>query len=260
MRLARTRPATPQGDVDGEASLYADVAGPSPARATLSGRLGRPAELAVRTKVVDAEVAAAIGRRVTQIVLIGSGYDGRALRFADGTTRWFEADRPETLAEKRRRLTALQLGTGGVTYVGVDVREGGSPLAAALDAAGHDATRPSLFVCENTFTTSTLEITASICGALRARAPRDSLLVASFVVTAEATSAPARAMHRATGALAALGGEPQPDEWRPGDPEKLMVVTGWHVTHAEVAAGRALDHGAHQRVLVCEPDRGVPSG
>jgi methyltransferase (TIGR00027 family) len=257
--LARTRPATPQGDLDGEARLYADVAGPSVARSTLSARVGRPEELAARTKVVDAEVARAIGRHVGQIVLLGCGYDGRALRFANGSTRWFEIDSPETLHDKRRRLAALDLEPAPVSYVGADLRDSGTPAAPALASAGHDAARPSLFVCESAFTTLTLAAVASLCQALRARAAPDSVLVATFVVAAEPSTTPTRALHGAIGTLAVLRRDPQPDELRPGDPEKLMVVTGWHVTHAEEGGRRLLDRGAHQRVLVCEPDRVPPS-
>jgi hypothetical protein len=44
------------------------------------------------------------------------------------------------------------------------------------------------------------------------------------------------------------------NEWRPGDPQKLLVVTGWHVTHSESSPERRLDPGAHQLIVVCEPD------
>ena len=111
-----------------------------------------------------------MGRQVGQIVLFGSGYDGRTLRFAGGPAHWFEVDRLETLSDKRRRLAALRLSPAAVTYVGSDPADGGPSTMSALDAAGHDATRPSLFVCESIFTILTLEATASLCEALRARA------------------------------------------------------------------------------------------
>lgn len=34
----------------------------------------------------------------------GGGYDGRALRFGGGATRWFEIDHSATQADKRKRL------------------------------------------------------------------------------------------------------------------------------------------------------------
>ena len=32
-----------------------------------------------------------------------------------------------------------------------------------------------------------------------------------------------------------------------------MVVTGWHVTHADSSAGTRIDPGSHALVLVCAP-------
>jgi methyltransferase (TIGR00027 family) len=257
LRLARTRPATPGGDVRGEARLYADVAGPPVARTTLSTRVGHPDELALRTKVVDAEVARAVGGGADQIVLLGPGYDGRPLRFAGGSTRWFDVDRPETLADTRRRLATLGLTPSPVSYVGIDLRQGGAPTVAALETAGHESGVPSLFVCETSLTRLTLETTAALCGALRSRAPAGSRLVATFFVAPEAQGASAQTLRRATGALSELTG-PGRDQLRPGDPEKLMVVTGWHVIHSETSGGRFLERGSRQQVLVCTPDPATP--
>ena len=67
-------------------------------------------------------------------------------------------------------------------------------------------------------------------------------------------SAPARVLRSATGLLRQVADEPRRHEWRPGDPQKLAVVTGWRVTHADSSAERRLDPGAHTVVLVCEPD------
>jgi hypothetical protein len=50
-----------------------------------------------------------------------------------------------------------------------------------------------------------------------------------------------------------MAGEPRPNEFRPGDPEKLMVVTGWRVTHADSSVESRFDRGSHTLVLVCEP-------
>ncbi len=129
---------------------------------------------------MDSEVADAIGRGVEQVVLLGAGYDGRALRFGGGPARWFEVDRPETQADKRRRLDSLGADPDGVTYVGADPRA--EPVGVSLDAAGHDALQPSLFVCEELFDHMTLEAAVNLCGSLRDRAPEGSTLAATFLV------------------------------------------------------------------------------
>ncbi len=239
-RLARTRPSTPGGDVEGERRLYRAVGG------ALAVPLGRPAGLEERTRVIDAEVARALGHGTGQVVLLRAGYDGRALRFGGGTVRWFEVDLPSTQADKRARLGALGIEPAGVTYVGVDLRR--DDVGGALDAAGHDQEASSLFVCEGVPTHLSLEAMASLCETLRARAPGGSVLVADFVVAPE-PGAPARALR----ALLTMAGGPRRNEFRPGDPEKLLVVTGWRVAHADSSVESRFDRGSHTLVLVGEP-------
>ena len=202
--------------------------------------------------MVDAEVARGLGRGVQQVVLLGAGHDGRALRFGGGATRWFEVDRPDVQADKRSRLGALGIATPATTYVGLDLQH--DELGAALQAAGHDATAPSLFVAETVFDTLTLEATARVSGVLRGRATATgSVLVATFSVAPEARGA-TEALRTAAGLLGrATTDGPRRSDLRPGDPEKLMVVTGWRVTHAESSSERRLDPGAHTVMLVNEP-------
>ena len=272
LQLERTRPSTPQGDVAAEHRLYSAVAG---AVRAPSGHAGQATALALRTQVVDAEVARAIGRGTTQVVLVGAGYDGRALRFAGGATRWFEVDRAATLEDKRRRLRELEIEPVGVTPVTFDLLDplgrrasgpgraglsglsggsrGASGIDVALRVAGHDATAASLFVCEGLFDTLTLEAAASLADALRARAAAGSVLVADFAAAPEG-GAPVRALRAATGLVRRATDEPRRSEFRPGDAQKLLVVTGWHVTHTASSAERRIDPGAHTVVLVGEPD------
>ena len=218
----------------------------------MSVPVGRGAALAQRTQVIDAEVARAIGRGTKQIVLLGAGADGRALRFGGGPTRWFEVDRPDTQSATHDRLGALGIATPATTYLGLDLRH--DELGVALQAAGHDAAAPSLFVAETVFDTLTLEATASICDMLRDRATlTGSVLVATFSVAPEASGVTG-VFRAATGLLGrATTDEPRRSDLRPGDPEKLMVVTGWRVTHAESSSQRRLDPGAHTVILVSEP-------
>jgi methyltransferase (TIGR00027 family) len=244
-RHARTRPFTPEGDLEGERLLYRGVAGPFAA-----APVGRSPAAAARLRVIDAEVAQAIGRGIGQIVLLGAGYDGRALRFGGAAVRWFEVDRAATQADKRRRLGALGRDPATIAYVSANLSA--DDPAAALAAAGHDGDRPSLFVGDGLVTRLTLEATATLFDALRARAAPGSVLVVDCRVAPEA-GGPVRALRVATDLCLRMIGEPKRIELRPGDPEKLMVVTGWHVTQAESAAERGLDRGAHTLVLACEP-------
>jgi methyltransferase (TIGR00027 family) len=252
-RLAPTRPSTPTGDPDAERRLCADL------RGTATVGLGRMAGLAERTRVVDAEVAGALGRGTRQVVLLGAGYDGRALRFGGGDTRWFEVDRPATLADKERRLRALGIEPTQVRFIPLDLLR--ADVGAALDAAGHDPDAPTLYVCEGLAEFLTLEAMASACDAMSARAAVGSRLVATFVVTPEVGGA-WRARRAASDLLLRAAGEPRRNEFAPGDPEKLMVVTGWHVLYA-ASAPRPRPRRSRRvaappgrpttLVLVCEP-------
>src|SRR6202034_3155500 len=157
---------------------------------------------------------------------------------------------PPTQADKRSRLRALDIATTATTYLGLDLLT--DDLGAALQAAGHDAATPSLFVAEDLFDALTLEATAAACSALRARAAPGSVLVATFSVAPEGGEV-TRVLRSATGLLRQATDEPRRNEFRPGDPQKLMIVTGWRVTHSESSAERRLDPGAHMLLLVCQP-------
>ena len=183
-RIERTRPSTPGADLEGERRLYRDISG------IFAAPLGRPTGMAERTRVIDAEVARAIGRGTAQVVLLGAGYDGRALRFGGAAVRWFEVDLPATQVDKRRRLEALGIRPAAVSYLPLDLATG--DLGTGLDAAGHDRAAPSLFVCEGLLAHLTLGAAASLCETLRARAPHGSTLVANFLVSPE-PGTPARA-------------------------------------------------------------------
>ena len=137
LRLERTRPSTPGGDLEAERRLYRAVAG------GVRVPLGRASALAQRTQVIDAEVARALGRGTTQVVLLGAGDDGRALRFGGGGVRWFEVDRPAAQADKRRRLSALDVAATETTYVGLDLLGRRPGHARCRRPATMPACRPS---------------------------------------------------------------------------------------------------------------------
>jgi methyltransferase (TIGR00027 family) len=249
VRLERRRPSTPEGDVAGEHALYRDVSG------IVAIPLGRPTAMAERTAFVDNEVARAIGHGVDQIVLLGAGYDGRPLRFGGGTTRWFEVDEPRTQDDKRRRLAALGVEPRSVTYIGLDLMatHETEDLGEAMAAAAHDPDRPSLFVCEGLFASFTLEVIASLCTSLRARAPEGSTLVATVLVVPE-TGSGGQALRGAVDLVLKVIGAARRSEFYPGDAQKLMVVTGWQVARSQVSSPGRVAQGSHLLVLAAEPD------
>ncbi len=213
--------------------------------------LARPAGIEHRTAFIDGEVAGAIGRGVEQIVIMGAGYDGRAMRFGGGPTRWFEVDFPSTQADKRRRLDALALAPEHVAYVPLDLMV--DDLDAALAAAGHDAGAASLFICEGLLPYLTLEASAAMLETLRARAPGGSVLVATFLTAPEPRDL-LLAWRRTRDVLFRAIGEPRRNEFQPGDPEKLFVVTGWRVVRLKSGRASRIDRNAQMVILAGEPD------
>lgn len=77
-----------------------------------------------RTRYFDDVLAAALADPVEQLVILGAGYDSRALRFADRLSRTtvFEVDHPATSLVKR--MAIHRVGPDGlappITYVSVD--------------------------------------------------------------------------------------------------------------------------------------------
>lgn len=104
------------------------------------------AYLSARTSFFDNQLLAALERPVAQVVILGAGYDGRALRFRQPDVTFFEVDHPDTQADKRRRLADLEVDATDVRWVELDL--GHDSTDAVLASSGHDAAVPTHFMCE----------------------------------------------------------------------------------------------------------------
>jgi O-methyltransferase involved in polyketide biosynthesis len=125
-------------------------------------------------------------------------------------------------------------------------------LETALENAGHDATVPTLFVGEGLVPYLSLEATAAMFEASRSRAAPGSALVVTFFVSPEPSEL-LHAWYRARDVFFRLIGEPRRSEYRPGDPEKLYVVTGWTVARSKSGPASRVDRAARMLVLAGEP-------
>jgi methyltransferase (TIGR00027 family) len=174
------RPSSPEGDPDAQELLCRGM------RPTSAYRL-RPQILA-RTRFFDDQVMGAISAGVSQVVICGAGYDDRALRFRTTGVRFFELDHPATQADKARRLRAITSGAGsgtssgtaGLTLAAADFRT--DDVAGALSGCGHDARRPSLFICEGLLVYLDQPTCARLLSGLRSRAAPGSRLAVSLAV------------------------------------------------------------------------------
>jgi len=111
-----------------------------------------------RTEFIDAEVDAFLakaGGLPAQCVLIGAGYDTRALRYARDGLNFFEVDLPEVLPIKRAMADdyyADEPSRPGAAArpqtLGCDLNEGAGEVLQRLAPLGFDRAKPTLLVCE----------------------------------------------------------------------------------------------------------------
>lgn len=184
--------------------------------------------MADRTQFYDDQVQQAIGRGVTQIVILGAGYDGRGLRFADPGVRFFEVDHPATQADKRHRLAALDADLANVSFLAVDFAS--DDLAAGLVATGFDPGAPALFTLEGVLPYLDVGVIDRLFRSIREVAAADSVLALNARVRLAVTSPMIRLLRGGFDAILAVIGEPRRTDFRPGDVEALLVDTGWEIT------------------------------
>jgi methyltransferase (TIGR00027 family) len=195
--------------------------------------------LVARTGFFDGRVQAAISAGVRQIVILGAGYDDRALRFRSPGVRFFELDHPATQADKARRLRAMKADTAAVTLAPVDFRLG--DVAAVLGAGAHDPGLPSLFICEGLLVYLDQDTVVRLLAGLRGAAAAGSTLAASLAIHRDGASS-----ERVVAAANARRRTGASEPWRTILPAAvhlgLVARAGWQVGEAVDAA--RLDSGA----------------
>ena len=220
-RLGLERLPFPPGDPAADERLARDVAGALEFQP--GERMAR--YLRARTEFFDRAVLDALARGTRQVLTVGAGYDGRALRYAAPGVRWFEVDHPATQRDKRARLARLRIAAPHVTFAGFDLREAG--LAAALGASGWQPGAASLMLCEGVTVYLAEEVLRMMLRELRAAAGAGSRLAVSFSVTrGSADGGALRA--RFDSAVRALG-EPARNALTAGAASGLLAGAGWQV-------------------------------
>jgi methyltransferase (TIGR00027 family) len=137
------------------------------------------ASLSARTRFFDERVLAAIGAGIRQVVILGAGYDDRALRFRTPGVCFFELDHPATQADKGRRLAAMNV-TDGPVLAAADF--GRDDVGDGLAACGHQAGQPSLVLAEGLLVYLDQPTCLRLLTAVRARAAAGSTLAASLAI------------------------------------------------------------------------------
>ena len=215
-RLGFSRPGAADGDPDADDRLARDVAGEL--ADAPPGPMARYLE--ARTAFFDRAVLTALAGGVEQIVIVGAGYDGRAMRYAKAGVRWYEIDHPVTQADKRDRLERLGITTDGVAYVPADLSA--EPAGPALRGAGHDRGWPSLFLCEGLLVYLPRPAVGRLLTELRHEAGAGSSLAVS--VSVASTDADRR---QSFAQRVAAVGEPALTVLEPAEAAALLLETGW---------------------------------
>ena len=103
----------------------------------------------IRTRFFDEALERAIGRGVTQVVILGAGFDSHAYRCQAllARARVFEVDRAPTQAIKKQRVAAaVGRVPDNLTYVPIDFEH--ENLSEVLTRFGYVATEPTFFILE----------------------------------------------------------------------------------------------------------------
>jgi len=100
--------------------------------------------MAVRSRYVEDQLAAAVAQGVRQYVVLGAGLDTFAYRNPFPELKVFEVDFPATQEWKREMLAKAEIALPeGLTFVPLDFEH--HTLAEGLDEAGFDGTKPAFF-------------------------------------------------------------------------------------------------------------------
>jgi methyltransferase (TIGR00027 family) len=233
------RPHSPDGDPEAQARLCAGMDAPRAVRL-------RP-QLEARTRFIDHRMLEAIDRGVVQIVVLGAGYDDRALRFRTPGVRFFEVDHPDTQGDKRHRLDGLDIDVSAITLVPADFRT--DDLTVALAEAGHRADLPTLFVAEGLLVYLDQAAIVELLGQARSRAEGGGALVATLAVHRDGIDSRV-VLERANAARPDARAEP----WRTILPVashlELLERAGWEPVEVVDAAALGTEAVPERSVLV----------
>lgn len=218
-RRVRGRAIVPTGDAGAEDRLMRSL---PRVPAQLPGMAPYIAE---RTRFFDQTLLDATGRGTQQVVIVGAGYDGRALRFRQPGVTYFEVDHPATQADKRRRLERVGADVSGISFVAVDF--GRQSVVEELAAAGHRAGAPTHFLCEGVSVYLPLSDLSALVTALADAAAPASTFALDIVVPPGAQPFIPKAMLQLVRVGTALMGERMVTFFAPDRARRFLVDAGW---------------------------------
>jgi methyltransferase (TIGR00027 family) len=193
----------------------------------------------LRTRFIDDALRAFAARGGTQVVLLGAGYDSRAVRLRTElpTLRYYEVDHPATAAVKRTLLP--ELADANVRFVTWDFQQ--QPMAAlpeALRAQGHDRTQATLTIWEGVTMYLDVQAIEATVATVAAYSTPGSPLVFTYFDRARSIDRPTRRA-RAVSWLVASVGEPFRFGWAPTELPEWLQAHGFGLQQDVHAGGLA---------------------
>jgi len=162
--------------------------------------------MAVRSRYTEDKLAAAIAEGVKQYVILGAGLDTFAYRNPFAALRVFEVDFPATQKWKRAMLQKAGIGLPeNLIFVPLDFEH--RTLAAGLDEAGFDASKPTFFGWLGVVPYLTLEAFRATLHAI-AQLPSGTAVSFDYALAPETLSAVGRTAFDALAGRVAAAGEP----------------------------------------------------
>jgi methyltransferase (TIGR00027 family) len=240
------RPHSADGDPDAQRALCAGLAFTPPVWL-------RPG-IEARTRFMDGQVVGAIAGGVRQVVICGAGLDDRALRFRTPGVRFFEVDHPVTQADKAGRLRDIGVGVGSAWPVLAACDFQTESIGEALAASGHDANRPTLFLCEGLLIYLDRQACERLLSGLAGRAATGSVLavtLSTFASDADPAEVAADSnARRRTGQA-----EPWRTILRADEHLAMLADSGWAVTGTEDSpvASNDVSHGRRSLLVSAVP-------
>jgi methyltransferase (TIGR00027 family) len=197
--------------------------------------------MVARTVAIDEALR---GAPAPQLVILGAGLDGRAWRMPELEHMVvFEVDHPDSQRQKRARIAGLQQAAKEVRFVPVDFAH--DDLDSALAAAGHDSSRPSVWIWEGVIMYLRLPAIEASLRVIQQRSAPSSRLVLAY-------HSPALMLLLAALVLRRMG-EPIRSAFKPERMRALLARHGLQVLHDEAlpAIGATLseDVGRSTRIM-----------
>lgn len=241
-RLGFDRVETSFGAPEDDDRLQADVA----AGVDVSTPTRMTGYLALRTAFFDRLVVDAIADGISQIVVVGAGYDGRSLRYAHAGVTWFELDHPDTQRDKRARLDRLGLDTSAVRFAAADFLVDDVP--SVLRAVGHDRSQPTVFACEGVAGYLDRAAQRSLLASLARCAAAMSTL--AITLGLEPVSAPQQARRDGLARAVSSVGEPLVSAVHRDEVDEMFASNGWTIVRTTDPRGVPIDDSSSNAAFV----------